>query len=405
MTKRRYRALILGAGYRGRAYAAYADAHPDELEIVGVADPVRAETIRAPRYWKKWEDCLAARPAADFVVISLPDTLHYDAAVMAMEAGYHLLLEKPIAVTREECEKLEEMAAARGLLVVVGHVLRYSAYYAHIKAIIDSGEIGEVVSICHQESTGFTKIAHSYCRGIFSVLKKSSPAILNKCSHDFDLFDWWLGRKCRRVSSFGSLYLFRPENAPAGSAARCTACDPKTEANCPWSAMKMYVKSQALRYLFPDQSDEAMEKVVRETPFGRCVYHCDNDVMDHQVVNLEFEGGVTVSHVMSGFTERNARSTRISGTRGEIIGDGENLSVFRFNDASGESSSPKRIAVPNASRHGGGDFNIVTELLRALDRGDPAEYRTIFADALASHYMAFAAEESRAAGGRVIELG
>ena len=401
---KKYKALILGAGYRGRAYAAYADAHPDELEIVGVADPVRAETIRAPKYWKKWEDCLRDRPEADFVVVALPDTLHFAAAVMAMEAGYHLLLEKPIAVTREECEKLEEMAAERELLVVVGHVLRYSAYYAHIKAIIDSGEIGEVVSICHQESTGYTKIAHSYCRGIFSVLEKSSPAILNKCSHDFDLFDWWLGKKCRRVSSFGSLYLFRPENAPKGAAPRCTACDPATEAKCPWSAKKMYLKSQALRYLFPDQSDAAMEKVVNETPFGRCVYHCDNNVMDHQVVNLEFEGGTTVSHVMSGFTERNARSTRISGTMGEIVGDGENLSVFRFNGGDDKASTPQRVAIPNASRHGGGDFNIVTELLRALDRGNPEEYRSIFADALASHYMAFAAEESRAAGGKVIEF-
>ena len=149
------RAIVLGAGYRGRAYAEYAKEHPDQLEIVGVADPVQAEVIPAQRYWTDWRECLEARPEADVVMVTMPDSLHHDPAIMALKAGYHLLLEKPISPTERECREVIDCALEMKRLVIVGHVLRYTAYFAHIKALIDSGELGEVVSITHQESAGF----------------------------------------------------------------------------------------------------------------------------------------------------------------------------------------------------------------------------------------------------------
>ena len=400
------RAIVLGAGYRGRAYAAFAKEHPDQLEIVGVADPEQAETIPAPRYWGDWRECLASRPDADAVFITLPDALHHEAAMAALDLGYHLLLEKPIATKESECREIIEKATAKGLLVITGHVLRYTRYFAHIKAIIDSGELGDVVSIAHQESVGFFKIAHSHCRGNWSNSVKASPIILQKCSHDFDLFVWWLGRKCRRVTSFGSIKLFRPENKPAGAADRCWECPEKIERSCIWSAKKMYLDyGSQLGYMFADTSREAMERVVRDTDYGRCVYACDNDVPDHQTVNMEFEGGATVSLVMAGYTERNIRTTRISCTNGEIVGNGEFLHICRFDGSSltGD-GAPFSFRVDNPSRHGGGDFNLVIELLRLLRSGDRDEMRRVTEESLESHLIAFAAEKSRLEGGRVIEL-
>lgn len=400
------RAIVLGAGYRGRAYAAFAKEHPDQLEIVGVADPEQAETIPAPRYWGDWRECLASRPDADAVFITLPDALHHEAAMMALDLGYHLLLEKPIATKESECREIIEKATAKGLLVITGHVLRYTRYFAHIKAIIDSGELGDVVSIAHQESVGFFKIAHSHCRGNWSNSVKASPIILQKCSHDFDLFVWWLGRKCRRVTSFGSIKLFRPENKPAGAADRCWECPENIERSCIWSAKKMYLDyGSQLGYMFADTSREAMERVVRETDYGRCVYACDNDVPDHQTVNMEFEGGATVSLVMAGYTERNIRTTRISCTNGEIVGNGEFLHICRFDGSSLTGDGvPFSLRVDNPSRHGGGDFNLVIELLRLLRSGDREEMRRVTEESLESHLIAFAAEKSRLEGGRVIEL-
>jgi len=398
------KAIVLGAGYRGRAYAEYAEAHPDELEIVGVADPTQAETIRALRYWKDWRECLAERPEADIVMITMPDGLHHEPALVALEAGYHLLLEKPISPTAQECREVIAKAVEKGRLIIVGHVLRYTAYYAHVKALIDSGELGEVVSISHQESAGFWKVAHSYVRGNWANSKKSSPIILAKCSHDLDLFVWWIGKKCKRVTSFGSIKLFRREKMPKGAACRCVDCPPAIESNCVWSARNMYVDHDELKYLFADQSEGAMRKLIEETEYGKCVYQSDNDVPDHQTVTMEFEGGATVSHVMTGFTEKNIRTTRIALTRGEIIGDGENLDICRFDGNPVETGVPHVYRLPNRSRHGGGDFNLVHEMIRIIRRNDPEEIRQTTEEALQSHLICFAAEESRLNGGKVIEL-
>ena len=404
MEQRKLKAIVLGAGYRGRAYADYAKAHPDQLEIVGVADPEQATVIPAPRYWHDWRECLADRPEADFVMITMPDALHYEPALMALEAGYHLLLEKPISPTEKECREVIAKAMEKKRLVIVGHILRYTRYYAHIKAIIDSGEIGDVVSISHQESAGFYKVAHSYCRGNWANSKKSSPIILAKCSHDLDLFAWWINRKCKRVSSFGSIKLFKAENKPCGASDRCVTCPAEIERGCIWSAKKMYLQYDELKYLFADQSDEAMLKLITETEYGKCVYCCDNDVPDHQVVNMEFEGGATVSHTMTGFTEKNVRTTRIACTRGEIIGNGETINICRFDGGDVETGVPMSLRVDNPSRHGGGDFNLVSEMIRILWRNDETEILATTEQALESHVIAFAAEKSRLEGGRVIEL-
>lgn len=398
------RAIILGAGYRGRAYAEYAKDHPDQLEIVGVADPVQAQSIPAKKYWNDWRECLESRPEADVVMVTMPDNLHYEPSLMALKAGYHLLLEKPIAPTEEQCREVIECALEQKRLVVVGHILRYTAYFAHIKALIDSGELGEVVSISHQESAGFWKVAHSYVRGNWANSKKSSPIILAKCSHDFDLFVWWIGKKCKKVTSFGSIKLFRREMMPKGAALRCVDCPPAVERRCIWSARNMYVEHDELKYLFADRSDEAMLKLIEETEYGKCVYQADNDVPDHQTVTMEFEGGATVSHVMTGFTAQNIRTTRIALTRGEIVGDGENLDICRFDGNAVATGVPVNYRIPNRSRHGGGDFNLVSEMVRMLRRADPDEIRETTEQALQSHLICFAAERSRLAGGRIVEI-
>jgi predicted dehydrogenase len=398
------RAIVLGAGYRGRAYAEYAKDHPDQLEIVGVADPVQAQSIPAKMYWNAWRECLDSHPEADIVMITMPDDLHYEPALTALKAGYHLLLEKPISPTEAECREVIDCALKHKRLVVIGHILRYTAYFAHIKALIDSGELGEVVSIAHQESAGFWKVAHSYVRGNWANSKKSSPIILAKCSHDIDLFVWWIGKKCKKVSSFGSIKLFRREMMPKGAACRCVDCPPEIEKRCVWSALNMYVNHDELKYLFADRSEAAMRRLIEETEYGKCVYQADNDVPDHQTVTMEFEGGATVSHVMTGFTAQNIRTTRIALTRGEILGDGENLDICRFDGNAITTGVPLNYRLPNRSRHGGGDFNIVSEMIRMLRRGDPDEIRETTEQALQSHLICFAAEKSRLDGGKVVEI-
>ena len=396
------KALILGAGYRGRAYAEYATLHPEQLQIVGVADPFQAETIPSPRYWKDWRECLAEHPEADLVLICTPDDLHYEPAMQALEAGYHLILEKPLSPTEAECREIVAKALEKERLVMVGHVLRYTRPYAHIKAILDSGELGEVVTIHHQESMGYWKVAHSYTRGIWAKESSASPVILAKCSHDFDLFSWWIGEPCERVSSFASPPYFRAENRPAGAPARCSDCPAHIAKDCIWDARKLYLEQEDLRYLFADPSLENMRRVVETSPYGRCVYACDNDVPDRQTVMCAFKGGALVSHTMTGFTAENVRITRIACTKGEIICRGENVDdveVCKFDGSHLRTGIPPAFVHTNPSRHGGGDLNLVAETLRLLLHGTPEERRTTTLQALQSHLICFTAERSRHAGG------
>lgn len=385
------RAIILGAGYRGRTFADYAAEFPDRLEIVAVADKVNAETIPASLYFDDWEDAIKAKIPAELVIVTLPDALHYDASIAALKSGYHVLCEKPLGRTKLECDDLKLVAEKAGKLVMIGYELRFSNYFSKIKWAIESGAIGEIATIAHQESIGIKKAAHSFVRGALNRSEKSTPLLISKCSHDLDLFLWWMeGKKVEKQSSLGGLKFFKLENAPKVSTEFCKDC-PLVD-SCIWSAKKHYLESTELHYLFHDTSREALEKLATTYPYGRCVFRSKNDVVDRQGVMLQFEGGAVVTLMISAFTDRNIRETLITGTEGEIFGDGKEVKICRFD---GGSVEIPEINAENASRHDGGDFNLMTETLRLIEEGSCVEFSNLLEESLRSHYLAFEIESCR----------
>lgn len=390
------RAIILGYGIRGRTYAAYAKTHPDDLEIAALADPVAEfpKDLDCPTF-KHWEEALSldAGVAADVVIISLPDRLHFPATVKALEKGYHVLLEKPVGCTWEECQALKEKVIASHRIVLTGYVLRYAEFYRQLREVLNTGVIGDLVSIHHLAAISFGKAAHSYCRGNWSIEHEATGMLVNKCTHDFDLIEWWTkGRKPYRISSFGSLQHWRPENAPKGSASRCCDCPETVRKDCPFDAHKIYVERTDLRYHFPDESDEAMEKVVKESRYGRCVYACGNDSVDHQTVLMEYVGGLTVTMEMESYSQQRDRITHFYGTKGEIIADEHKIEVRPF-------IGDVQVIEPQSNgHHGGGDREIMTEFIQLVRTAKPAWYSAIFKASLESHRLAFAAERSRLTG-------
>lgn len=406
------RIVILGAGDRGRTYAAYAAAHPDRVQIVGVADinPKTAQAV-AKQYnlppeavWGDWSEAVAAKPDCDLMTITMPDALHIEPAIACLDAGYHLLLEKPMGRTWEECERLAAKVHEKGdRLVILGHVLRYTVYFKKLKELLDQRAIGETVSIQHLEPVAYMHAAHSFCRGNWGNTERATPMILQKCCHDFDQFVWWLNKRCTGVSSFGNTFHFNAAHRPAGAADRCLACPAEVERACPYSARKIYLERQDYRYPFVDKSDEAMKAMLQDGPYGRCVYACDNDAVDHQVVNLRFEGGVTVAHQMESYTYTGGRETKVFGTRGEIVGDGRKLTIYHFDTRTTEVwDSVLEAGAVQGSGHGGGDFGLMDELVYQLTEGDPTRYTEIFDVSLESHRIAFAAEASRRANGALM---
>ena len=412
-TSRPITVAVMGAGARGRTYARYAKLFPHAMKIVAVSDINRqrrlamADTygVEGNRCYGDFHEMLAAGRIADAMIIALPDNLHCEPAMEAMAQGYDLLLEKPMAQTEQECLNLLKRQRETGAVVGVCHVLRYAPYFRALKAAIDDGLAGEVVSVQHMEPIEYAHMAHSYVRGNWHSAKATTPIILAKSCHDLDIIKWFLGRRCEAVSAEGSLIHFRRENAPQGAPARCTDGCPH-EATCPYSAIDIYARRHKHMYVFDLPSGYTSEDVLaklRTTDYGRCVYKCGNDQCDHYVANLRFEGGVTAAFSMEAFTPWGGRRTRIMGTRGFIEGDGTKFTVYDFRTDRQRVWAKKvsEIAAYKGSGHGGGDLALVRDFLKAVDAHDESLLSSSLAASVESHVMGFACERSRLSGTKV----
>ncbi|MDZ7291784.1 MAG: Gfo/Idh/MocA family oxidoreductase [candidate division KSB1 bacterium] len=401
-------AIVLGAGARGNTYAPYSEKFPDELKIVGVAEPIALRRKRfSERYqipekyqWVTWEHALQIPKFADALIITTPDHLHYGPAMGGLELGYDLLLEKPIAQKWKECNDIMKLAQKKNRIVAICHVLRYTPYFRKLKEVMDSGQLGDIVSLQHFEPVEHIHMSHSFVRGNWRNSTESNPMLLAKSCHDLDILRWMIGKPCRRVSSFGSLKHFKKENAPAGSTMRCTdGC--AVEATCPYSALKIYYRNRTWLHHFdlPQEGEQgpAIMQALQEGPYGRCVYHCDNDVVDHQVVAMEFADQITVAFSMEAFTSYHGRRTRVMGTMGDAVGDMEILNVFDFRTGK-QTTWDARQAEQLQSGHGGGDFGLLHDFIQAVSQQDPTLLTSTIAASMESHLIAFKAEESRLSG-------
>ena len=401
-------AVVLGAGSRGETYASYAGVCPEELQIVAVAEPredrrmqfAKAHGIPEERCYDSWQALLEQPRMADAAFVCTLDHDHMAPALKALEQGYHILLEKPMSNREEECIAIEAAAAKAGKVMAVCHVLRYTPFFQTIRRLIDDGEVGEVCAISQIENVAYWHQAHSFVRGNWRNSGETSPMILQKCCHDMDILLWLTGKNCKKVSSFGSLGHFTPEHAPEGAALRCLDGCPHAE-SCIYYAPKIYMTGSTgwpVDVLTTDLTPEGIEKALREGPYGRCVYHCDNDVVDRQVVNLEMEDGVVCSFVMTAFTANCCRQLKVLGTLGQIQADmsTNEIQLYPFG------GEPRKVPVLEAdSGHGGGDYGLLRDFLQVLRQG--GESRTSARQSLQSHLICFAAEKSRVTG-KTIEL-
>ncbi len=399
-------AVLIGAGLRGAdAYAPYALAHPDELQFVAVAEPdqvrrtrfAAAHNIPQERQFSSWEEVVTQPKMADAVFNCTMDQTHYASGMAVLNVGYDMLLEKPMTNTLAETVELVQKADANGRFLQICHVLRYTPFFSTLHDILQSGRLGEIITVEHRENAAYWHMAHSFVRGNWRNESLSSPMILQKCCHDLDILYWNLGVPVKRVQSFGSLRHFRAENAPEGATLRCTDGCPVAE-TCPFDARPVYLnmlnESWPVNAIGSDLSLQGRREALETGPYGRCVYHCDNTVVDNQTVNMEFEDGTTVVLFMHGHSHLEGRTMRYDGTRATLRGtfSGES-SKIEIHDHLTDIKERVKIPATDGTGHGGGDFGIVASFVRAM-RGE-TEALTNARASLESHLMAFAAEESR----------
>ncbi|UTR12678.1 Gfo/Idh/MocA family oxidoreductase [Evansella sp. LMS18] len=391
---------VIGAGNRGNDHGDFTLFKEGQLKVTAVAEPSQDRReqfadkfkIQQDHVFSSWEDFFAGPKLCDAVIITTQDNNHYEPVMAALEKGYHVLVEKPMSPSVMECKAMVDKANEKGKMLLLAYVLRYTPFFQKIKELISVGKIGEVRHISIDMEVGYWHQAHSFVRGNWRKSTDSSPMILAKACHDFDILHYLLESPCLSISSFGDLTHFRMENAPEGSADRCMDCS--GEESCPYSATKIYLTDNTgwpVNTISTDLSFEGRRKALETGPYGRCVYHCDNDVVDHQIVNLQFGNKATAVITMSGFTNKLERTVRVLGTHGEIAGtfSDNQLTLQQF----GKSKQAINIKPSSFGRHGGGDYGIMTEFSRRLADQNPARYNTY--ETIYSHIYAHAAEEAR----------
>jgi predicted dehydrogenase len=404
--------LVIGAGNRGTGYARWALRHPDRAVVVGVAEPrptrrarfAEDHGIAAGNVVDDWR-VFAERPRfADAVLVCTQDRMHVPPAEAFAGLGYHILLEKPMAPTEAECRRIVAAVEENNVMLAVGHVMRYTPYTRTVKKIVDSGQLGDIMSVQHLEPVGFWHQAHSYVRGNWRRSDLATTMLMAKSCHDLDWLQYVLGRVPERVSSFGNLTHFTAANRPGNAADRCVCCE--VENSCSYSALRLYQgmldrgeHRWPLNVIIDDFTPRALDEALQTGPYGRCVYACDNDVVDHQVVALEFPGGTTATFTMTAFSKAANRNTRVFGTRAELTGDGENIRIYDFLTRSERHVTPAQAGGMTAAEgHGGGDDGLMDAFVSAVAAGDPSLIMSGPRESLASHLAVFAAERARLGG-------
>ena len=392
------RLAAIGVGNRTGKYLQYFTAHPDKVELVALVEPnsIRREACRKqfllpPEVsFEQADDFFAQyQGACDGVIIGSPDSQHYNQAMQAIARGWHILLEKPIAQSYEQCLDIARAAREKGVSVGVCYVLRFMPLYRKVKEILDEGTIGRITGVTHQEFVGIDRMLHTYVRGYWNRAAGATPSFVSKCCHDVDMLLWLSGAQIKNVQSAGSLEWYRPENAPKGSTDRCITCP--VEENCDFSAVDMYLRRGVWTNNFPIPEGKTKQEVLQEQMesgrFGRCAFHCDNDVADRQIVTLTASNGILITVEMNALTRREGRRTVYTGTLGELLVSDTVIEVrdrlgklVRALDFSREASLPL---------HSNADLDIVGDFVDAISQGRPPAIP--LEEALESHRICFIA--------------
>lgn len=397
---------ILGFGQRGFVYANIIQAHQAEMELVAVCEinPVKKPlimqmfNIAEENYYTDYKEMFKKGKIADILVISTMDQDHYHQAMEALDLGYDIMLEKPIAVNKHEITDIKDKANKLNRKVAVAHVLRYTPFYQKLKKIIDSDKIGKIMTLSQTEHVGYFHYAHSYVRGNWSKAETSAPMILAKSCHDLDIIQFLIGEKCEYLTSFGNLNYFKKENAPEGAADHCYKC----QVDCPYNAVNFYKQNPMWMMIFSLKSDP--EKVLSDENlrYGKCVYKLDNNVVDHQVVNMQFVGGATASFTMTAFSNETHRSIKIHGSKGEIEGDLEERKITVKVYGKEIETIDVNLLTDDFSHHQGGDVKMFVDFVRNVKNRQPISGLTDINNSVDSHFMAIDAETSRLNNGKVI---
>ena len=381
-----YKIALIGTGGRSLSYAT-AYRQRDDVHITALADPDSSHrTIMAARAklnagyaeYDDWRDMLQDQPDLDGAVICSPNHLHAEHAVACLERGLPIALEKPLAPTKADCERIIDVEQANNGRTLIGFVLRSAPFYAKIQELITRGLIGRIVSIQADELPGV---------GVSSVMNrspwrryrdKSGGAMLEKSCHDLDLLNWMMDCYPVSLTSYGNRQIFvtdpeLPEH--------CGDCHLQTA--CPYY--------NPTRSAHEDEGEQALHQFIRED--DRCIYNINKDILDVQTLNIEYQNGAlcTFTHNFHAMGPGAGRNFHAVGTQGRIWGNLHDAKVHLYRNGPGQEEVFDCSG--DGTGHGGGDRLHANELITMLN--DPTyQPRQNARAGYLSAVMCFAADKS-----------
>ncbi len=352
---------IIGAGMR-TIFLVNEVLKRKELEIVAVSDVSQHSMDQiCSVYDKKWDKYLnykdlLNRDDIDGVIIASPDYAHEEQAIATFEAGKHLFLEKPIAITVEGGKRVLEARDKSGKTLLIGFVLRYNKAYQKMKELIESGLIGELKTgwVLHSVGAGSDWYFHDW----HGTMKNTGGLLLQKGSHDFDVINWVVNSKIKRIAAFGSQDFFGG-NKPNDLV--CQNCEDKNKC------------SEAIvdRNINWKKVDGNQTEVLYNQWRNQCVFREEVDVLDNHQVLLEYENGVKVSYLECHYTPDDNREYIFIGTKGKLKLDDVN-DIITVELRHGMYDRKEKITFENLQSgegHGGGDKYILDDFIYALSTG------------------------------------
>ncbi len=400
MSAAKVRVIAVGLGNRTCKYLSYLMRNQDLAELVAVVDTDPSKIRKAQEMYSLPSSCcfnsldglLSSGLDADACIIGTPDTSHYELTIKALNAGWHVLLEKPMGQTEEQCKTITRLSAATGKMVAVCYVLRYHPYFLKLKELTERNDIGRVRSVVHTENVGIDRTVHTFVRGPWNRKEMNTSVFFTKCCHDVDLVLWLAGTDVKNINPVRGNYVFTPEHAPEDVAPRCLQC--RIEGKCPYSAVDLYLRRKdwikGFTALPGESQDDMLKRVLRDSRYGRCVFDCpENDVVDNHKVTLEMESGITAEIIMKSLTDNTNRETVIECENAVIHGD-ETVIEVRFKDNSGTETYDFGWT-RSLGFHAEADFHIVKDFMEAIKEGR-TRTRTSSETALLSHLICLSAE-------------
>jgi predicted dehydrogenase len=403
------RIAVIGAGVRGTGLSRKLSSSEFAAKVVAVAEPDEekrnsfAKEFNLPKdnIFSGWENLTTQLDDCDAAIIATLDNQHTGPALACLNRGWHLLVEKPLADSFEKCLMIDKAREKADKVVAVCHTLRFMYGYRKVKQLLEDGTIGQLIHIAHFEAIGNLRFVHNYVRGRWAQEKNNTFLLLHKCCHDIDYINWLIKEPCVRVSSFGSLKFFTPQNAPAGSTNRCTD-NCLVRDSCPYNAVRIYVDGPLEEWPAKDickvHTKDIHFDAIKNGPYGICAWRANNDVVDHQSVMMEFEGGTNATCTLSGYSATNGRRIRLQGSLGEMLFDeaAGTISIKKF--AENESEI---IGVPSPLTYHPEDKDILDNWISSIILSTSVTVNT--REALRTHAVVFASELSRKER-RVVEL-